>query len=145
MDTFSVPGFEETTARFHDVFAEFFRLYALVKCFNDHQLERIRPVDIGQLAMRLKRWLRMYVSLGAGATVSPYMHIFVSHTCNFLLLHYDINTFNCQGLEKLNQQLRDFYQHATNKHSGNNKAKSQSLKQLVEKQNRFELFHFYGI
>ena len=145
VDTFSVPGFEETTARFHDVFAEFFRLYALVKCFNDHQLERIRPVDIGQLAMRLKRWLRMYVSLGAGATVSPYMHIFVSHTCNFLLLHYDINTFNCQGLEKLNQQLRDFYQHATNKHSGNNKAKSQSLKQLVEKQNRFELFHFYGI
>ena len=146
VDNFSKPGQELKTEQFFVVLTEFFRIYSLIKTFNEFSKENMRPIDIGQLRMRLKRWLRIYLKLGFATSITPYIHIFVAHTCNFLHIHFDLNSFNCQGLERLNQQLRQFYHQASNKHSGISSSKGTSaLRQVVEKQNRIELMQFYGL
>ena len=148
VEMFRSPGNEQTTEIFCIILTEFFQIYNLIKSFNNCQKENIgsRPIDIDQLQLRLKRWLRVYLKLGFKKSITPYMHIFVSHTCTFLLIHYDLNSFNCQGLERLNQQLRQFYRHASNHHpTSSSSSKSSAIRQVVEKQKRFELFQFLGI
>jgi hypothetical protein len=46
---------------------------------------------------------------------TPYMHIFIKHTDFFVSRHGDIDLFNCQGLEKLNDHTSTEYFRASNK------------------------------
>ena len=51
--------------------------------------------------------------------------------------HNNLNFFNQQGLEKLNDFIRLYYFRSTNKKRNDNKY----LKQLLEKRNRIEYFN----
>ena len=68
--------------------------------------------------------------------LTPYLHTLIHHLPEFIEIHDDINIFNLQGFEKLNQVLRNHYQRSTNK-----KTKIY-LKQLLSIRNRSELIHF---
>ena len=56
----------------------------------------------------------------------------------FLRLHGNLQTFNCQGLEKLNHLIKCSYFSNSNKHS------NVYLRQLVEKRNREEFSELKG-
>ena len=46
---------------------------------------------------------------------TPYLHIFAAHIHEFKQIHNEINSFNCQGLEKLNDLTTSQFFRATNK------------------------------
>ena len=55
-------------------------------------------------------------------------------------IHHDINLFNTQGLEKLNDFCTQYYHFSTNK----NNEKKKYLSQLFKKQSRIEFFYLNG-
>lgn len=64
------------------------------------------------------------------------MHAFVSHLHEFVHLYKDINAFNCQGLEKLNDLSTGQYFKGTNK-------QDTALHQMLKKRNRMEYLSTY--
>ena len=60
-------------------------------------------------------WMKMYLCLYHVDNVSVYMHIFASHLHEFIDLYGNINLFNCEGLEKLNDYSTLEYYRSTNK------------------------------
>lgn len=68
--------------------------------------------------------------------ITPYMHLLVFHIPEFMKIYGNINLFNTQGLEKLNDFTTQYYHTSTNKNKKNNKY----LRQLIEKRNRIECY-----
>ena len=108
---------------------------AVSKIWNDfysivQDVKEIK-VEASDLKKRTSEWLSVYLTVYNKTTVTPYMHAFVSHLHEFVHLYKDINAFNCQGLEKLNDISTGQYFKGTNK--------SQSaLHQMLKKRNRME-------
>jgi hypothetical protein len=117
---------------FDNVFEEFF--------FILNNIKKLDVLNLDQLKLRLKKWLRKYVELGGSEEITPYIHIFVFHVPELIKKYRNINLFNCQGLEKLNElTIKDF-------HTSTNKKKQNKayLKQLFEKRNRIEFYELNG-
>lgn len=66
------------------------------------------------------------------------MHIFSSHLDEFVKIHGDVNKFNIQGLEKLNDITTIQYHKSTSKHP------KLYLKQLLNKRNRIEYLSIFS-
>jgi hypothetical protein len=96
-------------------------------------IQQVKQVNIEseELKQRTREWLRLFLSVYSKTTVTPYMHAFVSHLHEFVFLYKDINAFNCQGLEKLNDLSTGQYFKGTNK-------QETALHQMLKKRNRME-------
>ena len=57
-----------------------------------------------------------------------------------LEIHHNLNIFNTQGLEKLNDFCTQYYHLSTNKHKEN----KEYINQLFKKRNRIEFFNSNG-
>jgi len=60
-------------------------------------------------------WLRLFLKLFNGRHVTPYVHLFVGHLADFIRTFGDVDIYNIQGLEKLNDLTTQQYYRATNK------------------------------
>jgi hypothetical protein len=116
--------------RFDDVVKIWEEFYELVNLVKGVEIEHT------ELKERTREWLRLYLSVYNKATVTPYMHAFVQHLHEFVYLYKDINAFNCQGLEKLNDITTTQYFKGTNK-------KDDAMHQILHKRNRLEYLADY--
>ena len=73
----------------------------------------------------------MFLSIYNKNVATPYIHAFVCHLHEFVELYGDINAFNLQGLERLNEMTTGQYFKSTNKHDD-------ALEQILMKRNRME-------
>ena len=113
---------------------EFFNIYKLISCGQ-------RPFySIEEIEKRLKEWATVYTQIGAfnSNKFTPYIHIFLHHIPQFLRLYGEINSYNCQGLEKLNHLIKCYY------FSNSNKNDRIYLKQLLVLRNRIEFAELDG-
>ena len=69
--------------------------------------------------------------------ITPYMHSFVFHIPEFLDKYKNVNIFNTQGLEKLNDHTTIDFRTSTNKNKKDNKY----LSQLFAKRNRIDFYN----
>ena len=120
------------------VWKSFYTLYNKIKKFNSSEMS----IDI--LKNELKKWLDRYLYLSEylrkSQKVTPYIHVFVFHVPEMLRLHqFNINQFNTQALERLNDFSSDYYRHCTNK----NKSLAY-IKQLINKRQRVEFLNLKG-
>jgi hypothetical protein len=81
-------------------------------------------------------WLKLYVRIFTQAEITPYIHIFVHHVYEFVLLYGNVNDFKLQGLEKYNDRTKKDYMQATNKH------RKQDLLTMIKKRNRIDFSKF---
>ena len=77
-------------------------------------------------------WGKLFLSVYESKHITPYIHIFITHLGQFVQQHKDVNSFNMQGLEKLNDLTTKQYFQATNKRE------KEFLKQILNKRNRIE-------
>ena len=71
--------------------------------------------DLDHVQGLINQWFIQYVSLYTQTSVTPYMHMFNYHLIDQYKKYGNINYFNTQGLEKLNDlSTMDFFK-ATNK------------------------------
>jgi hypothetical protein len=101
-------------------------------------LNEVKTVEIEwtEVKRRTQEWLHLFLTVYSKVTVTPYMHAFVAHLHEFVYLYKDINAFNCQGLEKLNDISTTQYFKGTN-HSDT------ALHQMLRKRNRMEYLYEY--
>lgn len=64
---------------------------------------------------RTQQWMELFQKIYITIHITPYIHAFVSHLHQFQRLYGDINMFNLQGLEKLNDETTEQFYRATNK------------------------------
>ena len=113
--------------------------------FFINTIEKIRKneydeTNLDNLKEDLKIWLGHYVKLVTRESkeITPYIHIFTFHLPYFILKHKNINLYNLQGLEKLNDFVTQIYHCSSNKHKLNNSY----IFQMLKKRNRVD---FYGL
>lgn len=96
-------------------------------------LNKVKAIELeaDQVKERTRQWLKLFLTVYSKTTVTPYMHAFVAHLHEFVHLYKDINAFNCQGLEKLNDISTTQYFKSTNK-------RDTALHQMLKKRNRME-------
>ena len=89
---------------------EFYKLYTDAK--NDYDLE-----TIDMFKQRLKKWIFIFSNSGSfnSEKFTPYIHIFSHHLPQMIQLHTNVNLFTCQGLEKLNERIKNVFKFNTNK------------------------------
>ncbi len=126
----------------------FFENFNLAEIIPDHEkfdsverlwnnfYEIIRGVkdiryDACELKEKTREWLELYLTVYSKTTVTPYMHAFVSHLPEFVHMYKDINSFNCQGIEKLNDLTTNQFFRGTNK-------SETALHQILKRRNRME-------
>jgi hypothetical protein len=83
------------------------------------------------IKIRNEKWLKTFLKVYQTSKVTPYMHIFVYHLPKLYELHGNIDFFNVNGLEKLNDFTRMDYFRSTNK-------TQESLKQIFFKRCRID-------
>ena len=85
-----------------------------------------------EIKHKIKKWMELYLSIYQTKDVTPYLHALAMHVVEFLSLHKTLVRFTQQGLEKLNDLSTKHFQRASNHKD------IESLKQMLEKQNRIE-------
>ncbi len=103
------------------IWTEFWSIYNSVK-------ENSITAEI--LKEKTSHWTIIFLNVYHASHITPYMHAFKSHLHEFIQLHGDVNAFNLEGLEKLNDLTTTHFFRSTNKKS--------FLKQLIEKRNRMD-------
>ena len=96
--------------------------------YNDVKENLLTPLEIKE---RTAFWLALFLQVYFAEKITPYIHAFVHHLHEFVELYGDVNLFNQQGLEKLNDQTTTQFFRGTNK--------KEYLKQLLNKRNRMEV------
>ena len=120
------------------VWSNFYKLYIKIKKFH------ITPFDPTTLEPKLKKWLKAFLKISKlnrnFSKIGPYHHIFTKHLIELMQIHGDINSFNTQGLEKLNGFCIKYYHSCTSKKN----TKLKYLEQLINKRNRMEFIFSNG-
>ena len=111
------------------IWSEFWDILKLVKTVE---------IESFELKKRTHKWLELFLTVYSKATITPYMHAFVYHLHEFVFLFKDVNAFNCQGLEKLNDMTTGQYFKGTNKSVS-------AIHQILNKRNRLEYLAIPGI
>ena len=70
---------------------------------------------INELITDTEMWRKAFLKVYQEPEVTPYMHLVISHMWFYVQLHGDVDIFNIQGLEKLNDFTSTEYFRATNK------------------------------
>lgn len=121
------PEYEDSH-KVDDLWRKFYYIYNSIK---DNKLVHY------EIETLTKEWLNDFLKLYHRKHVTPYMHAFTFHLKEFVEIYGDINAFNQQGHEKLNDITTLQYFKSTNIKC---KARSNFLMQLIEKRNRSEIF-----
>ena len=114
------------------VWLNFYTLYVKMQNFSSSD----KSFNMKLMRKDLKDWLEHYLIISPGS-ITAYVHSFVYHIPDMMIRHKNINFYNQQGLEKLNDFIRLDYFRSSNKIRSDNKY----LKQLLEKRNRIEYFN----
>ncbi len=106
------------------VWFNFYKLLNQIKSFKDVSLNNnYNPVEttVEKLSVDLRTWLERYLFINEknrnSTKITPYIHVFVFHIPEMIKIHHDINLFNTQGLEKLNDFCTQYYHFSTNKNN----------------------------
>jgi hypothetical protein len=117
---------------------------SVISILTPEQIEMLNKIkkdgsQLDSLWQSLKKEQIEYLndSLSPFVPITPYIHVFVHHVPDFLEIYDNLNIFNTQGLEKLNDLTTIDFHSSTNKNLKDNKY----LKQLMEKRNRIEFYH----
>ena len=118
-----------------EIFPEHDKLESLQKLWDDfydiiNAVKRVK-IEHSDVKRRTQEWLDLFLTIYNKTTVTPYIHAFVAHLHEFVFLYKDINAFNLQGLEKLNDLTTCQYFKGTNKSDN-------ALTQMLKKRNRME-------
>ena len=112
-------------------------------CFQDFYeiMYKIRNFSfdsnyVDSLRAQINNWTDSFNKLNKGIC-TPYIHSLQKHVPEMIEKYHNINLFNIQGLEKLNDLSTTYYYSSTNK---KNSGKTY-LMQLMEKRNRIEYFN----
>lgn len=126
----------ETATCLNYVFANFMETIDSIKR-NEYN-----ATNIITLKDNLFRWLGCYVKLmpSLNRQITPYIHCYVFHMPEFIVNFREINLYNLQGLEKLNDFSTQIYHSATNKH----KIDKSFIIQMIRKRNRMEFYDLKG-
>jgi uncharacterized protein YdcH (DUF465 family) len=111
------------------VWKDFYKLYRKIKRYPK------KEINLVSLKKKLKVWLGFYLLVKEGSQ-SPYVHAFTSHFPDMLAKHNNLNFYNQEGLEKLNDFIRIYYFRSSNKNLFN----KSYLHQILNKRNRIEFF-----
>ena len=129
------------------IWLDFYKILFQIKSFkNESNIPNFNPnqTSIEKLSKDLQIWLQAYLFINEknrnSNTISPYIHVFVYHIPQLIEIHHDLNIFNTQGLEKLNDFSTQYYHSCTNKQN----EKKEYLNQLFKKQNRMEFYYMNG-
>jgi hypothetical protein len=90
------------------VWNEFIRIYTRLK------KNPRKPLNMKILRKKLTTWLSFYLLI-RGGNISPYVHAWTWHIPEMLEKHINLNYYNQQGLEKLNDFIRNDYFRSTNR------------------------------
>ena len=124
-----------------EIFPEHDNLESLQKLWDDffEIITAVKRVELSHIEVKqsTEEWLELFLSIYNKTTVTPYIHAFVAHLHEFVFLYKDINAFNLQGLEKLNDMTTYQYFKGTNKHKN-------ALTQILQKRNRMEYLRTKG-
>jgi hypothetical protein len=83
----------------------------------------------------IDNWFELFLTLFGFNSITPYIHIFTSHTHEFIKNSKCFNFFNAQGLEKNNDTTSRLYFKGSNKKKTTN---SSYTVQMLQKKNRME-------
>ena len=115
------------------VWSNFIQIYEVIRKYPDNT----NLLNMNEFREKLKVWIRDFLLMRSGYAF-PYAHALVWHIPDMLEKHENINLFNQQGLEKLNDFIRIYFFRSTNK----KRTKKEYLCQLLDKRNRIEFFSF---
>ena len=93
------------TTNIHRMFYDLF-----IKLKANHYIGKIN-----ELITDTEMWRKAFLKVYQEPEVTPYMHLMISHMWFYVQLHGDVDIFNIQGLEKLNDFTSTEYFRATNK------------------------------
>ena len=97
-----------------------------------HDVTKLLLADIDSFKEKLQDWMKLFLSLYQTRHVTPYMHALVQHVPELMAILGNLNMFNQQGLEKLNQnQTQDFFR-------STNYRRTEAMLMLLQKRNRLE-------
>lgn len=77
-----------------------------------------------------REWLHQYLQIYQTKNITPYIHALVAHVPQFMELYGGIVAFTQQGLEKLNDDMTQFF------YRGSNHRGQEALQQMLQKKNR---------
>jgi len=86
----------------------------------------------------LKNWLEDFLSVYFSKDITPYIHVFTVHLPELIYLHKAYEIFTCEGIEKLNEEIKMSYRKNNNKHNTD----LEFLKILIQKRLRIEIKNF---
>ena len=95
-------------------------------------------VEPDSFKLRIKEWVRLFLTRYQAKNVTPYMHAFAMHIPEFIHMYGNLAPFSQQGLEKLNDITTIDYRRSTNHHQD-------ALEQILRKRNRLEYITDLGI
>jgi len=105
------------------------------------QLMKINPTNKNSInsfnnCLQANQIRKLYYQVENYIPITPYIHTLAFHVPEFLEKFHDVNIFNVQGLEKLNDFTTQNFHLSTNRKLSNMKY----LKQLFDKQNRIDFY-----
>ena len=87
--TIKIPEKNEIWKTFYEIFTFICR-------------DNVIAPQLGPLKDNLHKWLTLFAKTYQSKNITPYIHAFVHHVPEFLEKYGNLNFFNQQGLEKLN-------------------------------------------
>lgn len=108
-----------------EIWSKFYTIYT--------SLKKDTIPDADQIKLSTSEWLNLFLSIYQRNDVTPYIHAFTNHLHQFVSRNININHFNLEGLEKLNDFTTCDYFRATNK-------RKNSSEQILKKRCRIEYF-----
>ena len=114
---------------YESVWKEFYKILNFVK----ENKNKSKSEEIKTMA---NNWLKLFLKHHFQKAVTPYIHVFCNHLHEFVSLYGDINIFNLEGLEKLNDFSTIEFFRSSNRWVKRN---SNFLKQIIEKRSQIEL------
>ena len=123
--------------KFNELYAKFINDFSAVTYqFNQDEYERnlrefldfyLRFINYSNLQIARKKGEKEYMT--------PYFHIFIFHSSEFILKYKNVNIYSTESLEKSNDFSKQYLMRQTNK---------KDLKQILEKHNRIEFIQLKG-
>ena len=116
------PEHEQRNALVNKIWVDFWTIYQQIKNST---------VTSASIKNDSVEWVKTFIQVYNEENVTPYIHALVHHFYQFIDLHGDINIFNEQGIEKLNDLTTSQFYRSTNKKN--------FIKQLINLRNRLEV------
>lgn len=108
----------------------------LMKINHKNNNKNLNIIQSFNNSLQANQKRKLYYQVENYFPVTPYIHTFVFHVPEFLENFQDVNIFNIQGLEKLNDFTTQNFHLSTNRNLSN----MNYLKQLINKQNRIDFY-----